>query len=243
MSVQQQERAMRTVLEGIVRQDDETLIRSVYRKCQALKDNRPSGLEDDELDAWVDAADKDEEAIARYQAEDLGDVDLKLAVLIDRIRLFMEDNKAGAFDLILAMSARDDLRRLTEQSAEMPRARSREAAEKTSGIEKGPAATEQKDEFRPPWPTCDRSSGRCQLSLQISDLETDLADLRRGIGTLFNLLEGCSMIDSPVEFELESAYFFAFTFSNHLHNLKAKWEELCVAAADKSIPVAGRAQS
>jgi hypothetical protein len=40
MSVQQQERAMRTVLEGIVRQDDETLIRCRFRQCQALKDNR-----------------------------------------------------------------------------------------------------------------------------------------------------------------------------------------------------------
>ncbi len=111
MSVQQQERAMRTLLEGIKRQDDETRIRSIYRKCQALKDNRPKGLEDADLDAWVEAADEKEERIARYPAESLGDVDLKLAVLIDRIRLFMEDNKAGAFDLILAMSARDDLRR------------------------------------------------------------------------------------------------------------------------------------
>ena len=92
-------------------------------------------------------------------------------------------------------------------------------------------------ESRPPWPTCDRSTGKCQLYEQISDLETDLADLRRGIGTLFNLLEGCSMIDNPVEFELESAYFFAFTFSNHLHNLKAKWEELCVAAAGAALAV------
>jgi hypothetical protein len=64
--VQQQERAMRTVLEGIVRQDDETLIRSVYRKCQALKDNRPSGLEDDEFDKWTDAADGRERTIARF---------------------------------------------------------------------------------------------------------------------------------------------------------------------------------
>ena len=98
-------------------------------------------------------------------------------------------------------------------------------------------------ESRPLWPTCDRSTGKCQLYEQISDLEIDLAALRRGIGTLFNLLEGCSMKDNPVEFELESAYFFAFTFSSHLHNLKAKWEELRVAAADKSIPVAGWAQS
>ncbi len=72
MSVQQQERAMRTVLEGIVRRDGETLIRRRFRQCQALKDNRPSGLEDDELDAWVDAADSDEEAIARYQAKASG---------------------------------------------------------------------------------------------------------------------------------------------------------------------------
>ncbi len=113
MSVQQQERAMRTVLEGVKRQDDETLIRAVYRMCQALKDNRPSGLEDADLDAWVEAADEKEERIARYPADDLGDVDLKLAVLIDRIRLFMDPNKAGAFDLLLAMSTRDDLRRLT----------------------------------------------------------------------------------------------------------------------------------
>ena len=117
MSVQQQERAMRTVLEGIERQDDETLLRFVYRKCQVLKVNRPSGLDDDDFDAWVDAADKKEEAIARFQAEDLGDIDAKLAVLTDRIRLFMEANKAGAFDLLLAMSARDDLRRLTEHGA------------------------------------------------------------------------------------------------------------------------------
>ncbi len=117
MSVQQQERAMRTVLEGIVCQDDETLIRSVYRNCQALKDNRPRGLEDDDFAAWIAAADEKEEAIAKYNAEDLGDIDTKLAVLIDRLRLFMEDNKAGAFDLILAMSAREDLRRLTEQGA------------------------------------------------------------------------------------------------------------------------------
>ena len=118
MSVQQQERAMRTVLEGIVRQDGETRIRSVYRKCQALKDNWPKDLEDDKLNAWIRAADEKEERIARYPAESLGDVDLKLAVLIDRIRLFMDPNKAGAFDLLLAMSAREDLRRLTKQRAQ-----------------------------------------------------------------------------------------------------------------------------
>ncbi len=243
MSVQQQERAMRTLLEGVVRQDDETLIRSMYRQVRALKDNCPSGLEDDDFDKWTDAADDRERAIARFHAEDFSDIEAKLAVLVDHLRHFMEDNEAGAFDLILAMSAREDLRRLTEQSAETPRARSREAAEKTSGIEKGPAATEQKDEFRPPWPTCDRSTGRCQIYLKISDMENDLADLQRGIDTLFNLLEGCSMKDTPVELELESAYFFAFTFRDHVHSLEARWEELCVAAANKSSPVAGRAQS
>ncbi len=117
MSVQQQERAMRTVLEGIVRRDDETRIRAMYRQVRALKDNCPSGLEDDEFDKWTDAADGRERTIARFHAEDFGDIEAKLAVLIDRLRHFMEDNEAGAFDLILAMSARDDLRRLTEQSA------------------------------------------------------------------------------------------------------------------------------
>jgi hypothetical protein len=172
MSVQQQERAMRTLLEGIVRRDGETLIRRRFRQCQALKDNRPSGLEDDDLDAWVDAADKDEEAIARYPAESLGDVDLKLAVLIDRIRLFMEDNKAGAFDLILAMSAREDLRRLTEQSAIEPRCQSLGSAERSGGIEKGSAATE-----------------RNPLYDEIMDLDSPIHEARGAVETLFILLE------------------------------------------------------
>jgi hypothetical protein len=232
--VQQQERAMRTVLEGIVRQDDETLIRSVYRKCQALKDNRPSGLEDDDFAAWLVASDEKEEAIAKYNAEDLGDIDTKLAVLIDRIRLFMEDNEAGAFDLILAMSAKEDLQRLTVQTSETPCAQPSVVAETTNSNGAIRAKTQQKGEDRPPWPICDRSTGRCQLYLKISDMENDLADLQRGIDTLFNLLEGCCQKDAPVELELESAYFFAFAFNNHVKSLKAKWEAAVNAAVGVS---------
>ena len=92
------------------------------------------------------------------------------------------------------------------------------------------AATKTQGEDPKPWPTCERKTGRCQLYSQISDLEDELAHLHRGVETLFNLLEGCSIKDTPVELEVDSAYFFAFAFGDYLKSLKAKWEELRVAA-------------
>ncbi len=215
MSVQQQERAMRTLLEGIVRQDDETLIRRRFHQCQALKDNRPSGLEDDDLDAWVDAADKDEKAIARYPAESLGDVDLKLAVLIDRIRLFMEDNKAGVFDLILAMSARDDLRRLTEQSAIEPRCQSLGSAERSGGIGKGSAVTEKNP-----------------LYSEIMDLDSPINEARGGVETLFILLE----TEGEQSQTDKSLGFVALGLDRNVRSLEKQFGDLHKAAG-------GRAQS
>ena len=70
--------------------------------------------------------------------------------------------------------------------------------------------------------------------MKISDIENDLAELQRGIDTLFNLLEGCSMKDTPVELELESAYFFAFAFNDYVKSLKAKWEAAVNAAVGVS---------
>ena len=60
------------------------------------------------------------------------------------------------------------------------------------------------------------------------------ANLKRGIDTLFNLLEACCQKDTPVELELESAYFFAFAFDGHVRSLKAKWEALNEASSDCS---------
>ena len=85
-------------------------------------------------------------------------------------------------------------------------------------------------EASPPWPTCERKSGRCQLYSEISDLEEELNQMRLGINALFNLLEGCSRKDNPVEFEVDSAYFFAHAFEDRLVPLRRKWETLLVAA-------------
>ena len=85
-------------------------------------------------------------------------------------------------------------------------------------------------EASPPWPTCERKGGHCRLYSEIADLEIELNRLDDGIHALFNLLEGCSIKDSPVELELESAYFFAFTFSDYLKRLRGKWEAARVAA-------------
>jgi hypothetical protein len=93
-------------------------------------------------------------------------------VLIDRLRHFMEDNEAGAFDLILAMSAREDLRRLTEQSAIEPRCQSLGSAERSGGIEKGSAATEENP-----------------LYSEIMDLDSPIHEARGAVETLFILLE------------------------------------------------------
>ena len=226
MSVQQQERTMRTVLEGIKRRDDETLLRFVYRKYQALKVNRLSGLDDDDFDAWVDAADKKEEAIARFQAEDLGDIDAKLAVLTDRIRLFMEANKAGAFDPLLAMSAREDLRRLIEQNAETPHAGSRKVAGNTCDNKEDKAATKQKHESQPPWPTCDRSNGRCQLYSEIAGLEPLLMMAENGVQVLFQLLDN----PSPT-INRKAVDFVADQLQEALSQIKDHWRAMQQEAA------------
>ena len=64
---------------------------------------------------------------------------------------------------------------------------------------------------------------------QIGDMEVDLANLKRGIDTLFILLEACSIRGTPMDLEVESAYFFAFAFDGHVKSLKAKWDALSEA--------------
>ncbi len=94
--------------------------------------------------------------------------------------------------------------------------------------------TAPQSEASPPWPTCERKGKRCQLSSEIMDIETELNRLQTGIDALFNLLEGCSFKNSPTELELESGYFFAFTFNDTLKILRGKWEGLHAAAGDET---------
>ncbi len=97
---------------------DETQIESVYRKVLALRENQPPrGCTDQEMAAWVDRHDSLEGAIGTLRAENLRDIEIKVAVLCDRLRENLPvDEPPANVDFIIAQSARDDLRRIAGES-------------------------------------------------------------------------------------------------------------------------------
>ena len=96
-----------------------TPVAKTYQKILEQRRDIPRNVpmeEEDAFNAYVDMMDDTEEAMARLSSYELGDVVIKLDVLIDRLRANLSSSEPAP-DLLIATAARDDLRQLASGGA------------------------------------------------------------------------------------------------------------------------------